>query len=97
MAPLEIAYSDRYQKVEKLAWNYIQRLHKREATKALPDALNYAWASIAEIDVFVTRNRRGILDDEYHKILQKSNHMLRLKFVKILRPKQFYNSFLNQI
>lgn len=97
MAPLEIAYSESYQKVEKLAWNYIQRLHKKEASKAIPDASNYAWASIAEIDAFVTRNRRGILAENYHKILKKSNQKLGLKFVEILRPKQFYNSLLCQI
>lgn len=97
MAPLEIAYSDNYQKVEKLSWNYIQRLHKKEAAKVLPDALNYAWTSIAGIEAFVTRNRRGILADNYHKILQKSNQKLGLKFVKILRPKQFYNSLFCRI
>lgn len=97
VAPLEIAYSESYKKVEKLSWNYIQRLHKKEASKAILDASNYAWASVAGIDAFVTRNRRGILADNYHKILKKSNQMLGLKFVEILRPKQFYNSLFSQI
>lgn len=93
-APLEIMHSDRYSFIKKLAWNYIQKLEEKKARKVMDDALNYALASVAGVDAFVTRNRRGILADPYHKILEKCNEKFRLKFVKILRPNQFYESFL---
>ncbi|RLI89048.1 MAG: hypothetical protein DRO62_02430 [Candidatus Altiarchaeales archaeon] len=87
---LQALYSNEYELVEKLAWNYIQKLEKKEASRVMDDALNYAWSSVAGIDVFVTRNRRGILAEEYHKVLERSNKKMRLKFVRIAGPKEFY-------
>jgi len=91
---LQALYPEKYDLAEKLAWNYIQNLEKKDAKRVMDDALNYAWASVAEIDVFVTRNRRGILAEEYHKILKRSNMKMRLKFVEIMGPKQFYESLI---
>lgn len=93
-APLEIVFASEYQKAKKLAWNYIQKLEKRDADKVMYDALNYAWASIAKVDVFVTRNRRGMLAKDYRKILEKSNRKMKLPFVKIRSPTEFYSSHL---
>lgn len=87
---LQALYPNEYGLVEKLAWNYIQKLEKKEALRVMDDALNYAWSSVAGIDVFVTRNRRGILAEDYHKILERSNKKMRLRFVRIMGPKEFY-------
>lgn len=87
---LQALHSDKYELVEKLAWNYIQKLKKKEASLVMDDALNYAWSSVSEIQYFVTRNRRGVLADEYHKVLENSNRKMGLKFVKIVGSKQFY-------
>ena len=87
---LEVLCSDKFELAEKLAWNYIQRLEKKEADKVMYDAMNYAWGSIAGIDVFVTRNRRGILAKNYRQVLRTSNNQMRLRFVKIMSPTEFY-------
>ncbi len=87
---LEIAYAEEYQRVKKLAWKYIQKLRKREADKVMHDALNYVWASVAGIDIFVTRNRRGILAEKDWHILRRSNRKMGLKFVEIMSPIEFY-------
>lgn len=89
-AVLEVIHSDKIQEAHKLAWNYIQRLEKEEAGEVMDDALNYAWSSIAKVDFFVTRNRRGILAKNYWKNLEKSNKKYGLDLVKIMTPKQFY-------
>jgi len=86
---LEIFNADKSHVADRLAWNYIQKLGKRDVVKSMPDALNYAWASVGDVDVFVTRNRRGILAESHRKILQKSNSKFGLKFVKVTTPKQF--------
>lgn len=93
-APLEIIFSDDYQKAKKLAWSYIQKLEKKEVSSVMYDTLNYAWVSIARIDTFVTRNRRGILAKDYWKILKKSNRKMKLPFVKIKSPTEFCASLL---
>ena len=56
------------------------------------DAVNYAWASIAGVDIFITRNRRGILANNYHHVLKKSNNKMRLGFVEIISPTEFYET-----
>ncbi|GEM_PF-1112093 len=89
-AVLEVVFSHKILETQKLAWNYIQRLEKEEAGEVMDDALNYAWSSIARVDVFVTRNRRGVLAENYHRILEKSNRKLRLPFVRIITPIKFY-------
>lgn len=94
LPPLEVAYAEEYQKVKKLAWNYIQKLEKKDADKVMHDVLNYAWASVAKVDAFVTRNRRGILAEEYWPILRRSNRQMGLKFVKIMSPNEFYELLL---
>lgn len=91
-APLEILFYEKYDLVEKLAWNYIQRLEKKVADEVKDDVLNYAWASVAKINVFVTRNRRGILAEGYWKTLENSNKKMGLSFVKIMPPTNFYES-----
>lgn len=91
---LQALYPEKYEQVEKLAWNYIQKLEKKDAARVMDDALNYAWGSVAGMDIFITRNRRGVLADEYHRILRISNEKMGLKFVKIMRPKQFYDSLI---
>lgn len=89
-SPLEIAYAEEYPRVKKLAWNYIQKLEKKEADTVMHDALNYAWASVAGIGIFVTRNRRGILAEKYRYILKRSNRKMGLNFVEIMSPTEFY-------
>lgn len=89
-AVLEVLHSDKIMEAQKLAWNYIQRLKKEEAGEVMDDALNYAWGSIAKVGVFVTRNRRGILAEDYWKTLEKSNKKHGLAFIRIMTPKQFY-------
>ena len=91
-AALEIVYCEKYDISKKLAWNYIQRLRKQEANKSMPDAKIYAWSSIAGIDGFITRNRRGILAENYRSVLRKSNISMRVKFVEIMSPNEFYDS-----
>lgn len=91
-ASLEILFSEKHELVEKLAWNYIQQLEKKVADEVRDDVLNYAWASAAEVDAFVTRNRRGILAENYWKILEKSNRKMGLSFVKIMSPTKFYET-----
>jgi len=91
-APLEILFSEEHDLVEKLAWNYIQRLEKKVADEVKDDVLNYAWASVAGVDAFVTRNRRGILAESYWKTLEKSNRKMGLSFVKIISPTKFHES-----
>jgi len=86
---LEILHAEESNNADKLAWNYIQKLGKRDAVKSMPDALNYAWASVGGVDFFVTRNRRGILAENYRSLLKKSNSKFRLKFVEVVTPKQF--------
>lgn len=88
--PLEVASAEEYQKVKKLAWNYIQKLKKKDADKVMNDAENYAWSSVAGVDAFITRNRRGILSEEYRSILRRSNKKMMLKFVRIMSPTEFY-------
>ena len=92
-APLEVLHSSQHELARKLAWSYIQKLEKTEAYEVMPDALNYAWSSIGEVDVLVTRNRRGILAEEYHKILKRSNRRMNLGFVEITSPQQFYETY----
>jgi len=58
------------------------------------DALNYAWTSIAKIDILVTRNRRGILARDYWKTLERSNRKMNLPFVRIMSPTEFYSYLL---
>jgi len=60
----------------------------------MDDALNYAYCSIANVDVFVTRNRRGILAREYHDILRNSNQKHDLGFVRIMTPSEFLDAIL---
>jgi len=91
---LEITHSDKYELAEKLAWNYIQRLEKKDADMVMDDALNYAWASVAGIEVFVTRNRRGVLADSYRPVLKKSNKKMRCKFVELMQPNEFYETLI---
>jgi len=93
-APLEICFSEEYEKSRKLAWTYIQDLEKKEAEEVMDDALNYAYCSIANVDVFVTRNRRGILAREYHDILRNSNQKHGLGFVRIMTPSEFLDAIL---
>jgi len=95
-APIEVLYSNQHELATKLAWNYIQKLKKNEAYKNMPDALNYAWCSLAKIDAFITRNRRGILAEEYHKFLRRSNKRMNLGFVEIMPPEQFYETFVSR-
>lgn len=45
---LEIVHSNKYELAQKLAWNYIQRLEKKDIDKTMPDALNYAWLASLE-------------------------------------------------
>jgi len=89
---IELLYNDEFDFAKKLAWNYIQKLEKREASRVMDDALNYAWASIAEIDIFVTRNRRGVLAKSYHPVLRRSNKKMGLNFVRIIPPSEFYET-----
>ncbi|MBU4406291.1 MAG: hypothetical protein KKB24_01765 [Candidatus Altiarchaeota archaeon] len=91
---IELLHSDKFDLAKKLAWNYIQKLEKKDATKVMDDALNYAWASISNVDIFVTRNRRGILAKNYHPVLRKSNNKMKLGFVKILSPTEFYGTLI---
>ena len=91
-SPIEISRAEEYPKTKKLAWNYIQKLEKKDADRVMNDALNYALASIAEADVFVTRNRRDILAESYHHVLRKSNKKMGCKFVEIKTPTEFYES-----
>jgi len=85
-------FSEKHELVEKLSWNYIQRLEKKVADEVRDDVLNYAWASAAGVDVFVTRNRRGILAESYWRILEKSNRKMSLSFIRIMSPTNFYES-----
>ena len=89
---LEVLCSDKFELAENLAWNYIQRLRKKEADEVMADATNYAWGCIAGIDTFVTRNRRGILAEDYRRILKMSNIRMRVKFVNIMSPTEFYET-----
>lgn len=91
---IELLYNEKFNLAKKLAWNYIQKLEKKEASKVMGDALNYAWASIAGINIFVTRNRRGILAESYHPILRRSNKKMGVRFVRIISPTEFYESLL---
>ncbi len=92
--PIEISHAEKYPQARKLAWNYIQKLEKEDADKVMNDTINYALASIAKVDVFVTRNRRGILAEEYRPVLRRSNQRMRCKFVKIQSPSEFYKSLI---
>jgi len=89
---IELLYSEKFDLAKKLAWNYIQNLEEKDAYKVMDDALNYAWASIGDVDIFVTRNRRGILARDYHPVLRRSNRKMRLRFIKIMSPTGFYET-----
>ena len=89
---LEAMFCNKFELAQKLAWKYIQRLRKKDADKVMDDALTYAWCSVAGVKVFITRNRRGILAENYRPVLRKSNTGMRVKFVEIMSPNEFYDS-----
>ncbi|ODS36024.1 hypothetical protein BEH94_01815 [Candidatus Altiarchaeales archaeon WOR_SM1_SCG] len=61
----------------------------KSAKKVFYDALNYALASYAEIDSFVTLNRKDILANEFQPTVMRINEEMRVKYVEIKTPKQF--------
>lgn len=88
-AMIEQIIPNRYSEVKKLAWRYIQKLGIVSAKKIYHDALNYSWACYAGTNVFITINRRYILSKEFQPILKRINEEMRVKYVKIMTPKEF--------
>jgi len=88
-AMIEQIISNKYSEVKKLAWRYIQKLGIVDAKKIYHDALNYSWACYSGTNVFITLNRRYILSKEFQPTLKQINEEMRVKYVKIMTPKEF--------
>ncbi len=86
---LELAISDKQKEVDKLAWRYIQKLRISDAGKVFADAENYSWACHANLDVFITLNRKNLLAAGFQSTLKQINEEMRIKYVEIMTPKQF--------
>jgi len=86
---LEVVFVKTIFYAEKLSWRYIQKLKIKSAKKVFYDALNYALASYAEIDSFVTLNRKDILANEFQPTVMRINEEMRVKYVEIKTPNQF--------
>jgi len=91
---LEAILSDQYTDVKKLSWKYIQKLKIKSAKEILPDVLNYALASYAGIDTFVTLNRKDILGKELQPAIKRINEEMRVKYIEIKTPMQFSDSLI---
>jgi len=89
ISPLEIVLSEQHSDVNKLAWRYIQKLKIKSAKKVHYDALNYALASYAGIDTFITINRRDLLAKEFQPTIKRINKEMGIKYIKIKPPNMF--------
>ena len=92
MPPIEVILSEQYDDVEKLSWRYIQKLKIKSAKKVIYDALNYALASYAGIDTFVTLNRKDLLAKEFQPSIKRINEEMRIKYTEVSSPKLFLKS-----
>lgn len=86
---IESLIPEKYPNVKKLAWRYLQKLRIKNAEEVLSDALNYSWMSHADVDIFVTLNRRDLLAEEFRTIIKRINKEMRVGYVKVMTPKEF--------
>lgn len=84
---IELEIHDKLQDRDKLAWRYIQKLHLLKDN--LTDARLLALSVIAEIDIIVTWNRRGIFGKEPLKRIKKINREMKYMTPEILNPREF--------
>lgn len=84
---IELMIPDELEMVDKLSWNYIQQLKlKREK---FSDCKLVALSTIGKLDMFITWNRRDILNDEAIRIISRVNGRWKFKTPWVITPLEF--------